>query len=376
MHEGTNIDRGSLLNLLAPEPVPDFAAYEANRVAALAADPAKRANFERYVASRRRTADVDYLPIKLDIENVSRCNLHCAMCVVSDWPKGKRAADMEIDAFKRLIDDQVGLVEIKLQGIGEPTIQGDVYFEMIRYARSKHIWVRTTTNATLLHLRDNYRKLVDSGVNEIQISIDGADKETYEAIRRGAKFEFVTRNCQSINAYCAGLHILRTKMWTVVQKGNRHQLPALVHLAADLGFKRLVFSLELTDWGLDHWHERNESVSIHEELEPAEVETLVALGDRLGVVVRFWTLHAKYDPAAPEKLCPWPFERACVSSDLRIVPCCYIGNPDRYAFTPAPTKTFTNVWFGSAMREFRRAHLDGRIPEICTNCYATPGTSR
>jgi hypothetical protein len=30
---------------------------------------------------------VDYYPIKLDIENVSRCNFRCTMCAVSDWPQ-------------------------------------------------------------------------------------------------------------------------------------------------------------------------------------------------------------------------------------------------------------------------------------------------
>jgi len=362
------LDTDTLRALPAPEPVPDTATYLDNRARALAADPARRANYERYMTSARRSADVDYLPVKLDIENVSRCNLRCTMCVVSDWPKGKRAADMPLDRFKRLIDEQTGVVEIKLQGIGEPTMQGDAYFEMIRYARSKHIWVRTTTNATLLHLRNNYRKLVDSGANEIQISIDGADATTYESIRRGAKFAMVTRNCRSINAYCAELGIIRTKMWTVVQRANRHQLPALVQLAADLGFKRLVFSLELSDWGLERWHERNSSVAVP-QFRPGEPQELMELGERLGVVVRFWTLHEKYDAAVPGKLCPWPFERACIASDLRVVPCCYIGNPDAYSFTPEPFDSFSEIWRGAAMRQFRQAHLDGRIPSICAGCY-------
>src|SRR5258708_7900048 len=160
--------RERLLRLPPPQPVPDLAAYVAERERALASSPERRANYDRYLASKRRSAKVDYLPIRLDIENVSRCNFRCTMCVVSDWPKGKRAVDLPVEDFKRIIDEQVGLVEIKLQGIGEPTLQRDPYFEMIRYARSKHIWVRTTTNASLLHLNDNARKLIDSGVNEVQ----------------------------------------------------------------------------------------------------------------------------------------------------------------------------------------------------------------
>ena len=112
------------------------------RELALAADPRCRENYEKYIASGRRNAKVDYLPIKLDIENVSRCNFRCTMCVVSDWPKGQRAADLTLDAFKALIDEQYGLVELKLQGLGEPTMQGDDFFAMIRYARQRNIWVR------------------------------------------------------------------------------------------------------------------------------------------------------------------------------------------------------------------------------------------
>ncbi len=81
--------------LPTPEPMPDLATYERERDLCLAADPRRKANYERYLASARRQARVDYLPIKLDIENVSRCNLHCTMCQVSGWPKSKRAEDSE-----------------------------------------------------------------------------------------------------------------------------------------------------------------------------------------------------------------------------------------------------------------------------------------
>jgi hypothetical protein len=35
---------------------------------------------------------------------------------------------------------------------------GNYFFDMIRYARSKHTSVRTTTDASLLHLPGNYKK--------------------------------------------------------------------------------------------------------------------------------------------------------------------------------------------------------------------------
>jgi putative glycosyltransferase (TIGR04372 family) len=50
----------------------------------LAVSARRRENYDRYRASDRRSAMVDYLPTRLDFENVSRCT----MCQVSEWPKG------------------------------------------------------------------------------------------------------------------------------------------------------------------------------------------------------------------------------------------------------------------------------------------------
>jgi MoaA/NifB/PqqE/SkfB family radical SAM enzyme len=367
----TDNRRRALRGLPAPEPAAGLAAYERERELALSRSPECRANYERYLASRRRAAAVNYYPIKLDIENVSRCNFRCTMCAVSDWHKGQRAADLSLEAFRRLIDEQIGLVEIKLQGLGEPTMQRDDYFAMIRYARAKHIWVRTTTNASLLHLKDNYRKMIDADVNELQISVDGASKEVYEGIRRGANYERVMANIALINRYGRERGVERTKMWTVVQQANLQELESLVDLAAALGFSNQVFSLELTDFGLVRWHEINAAASAEGNLDIDFLLGLVERGYERGVRVRFWNTTAKYATDTPEALCPWPFERAYISSDQRVVPCCFIGNPDVAEIGTGPGKptSFASVWFGADFQAFRQAHLDGNIPGYCRGCY-------
>jgi hypothetical protein len=45
-------------------------------------------------------------------------------------------------------------------------MQRDDYFAMIGHARGQHIWVRTTTNASLLRLNDNYRKMIDADLRK------------------------------------------------------------------------------------------------------------------------------------------------------------------------------------------------------------------
>lgn len=364
--------RAALRRLPAPTPSAGIDAYRRERERALASDPRRRANYERYVAymnAPTRDARVDFLPVKLDIENVSRCNFRCTMCAVSDWHKGTRAADMPLDAFQALIDEQYGLVEIKLQGLGEPLLQRDDYFAMLRYARARHIWVRTTTNASLLHLHDNHQKLVDADPNEIQISIDGATKEVFESIRRGSVFERVADNCRLINAYCREKGVIRTKMWTVLQRANLHQMDELVELAHDLGFRHFTFSLEVNDWGISSWNERLGGIDVEALLDPDRLAGLIEKGERLGVEVRFWNITDKYSAASPKTLCPWPFERAYVGSDLRVSPCCMLGNPDVFELGAGLADGFSSVWLSDEYEAFRQAHRDGRPPSVCQGCY-------
>lgn len=350
-----------------PEPSAGLEDYAHERSVCLSLDARKAENYRRYQASARRSATVDYLPVKLDIENVSRCNFACSMCAVSKWPKRKRADDMPLAEFKRLIDEQYGLVEIKLNGLGEALMQGDDYFEMIRYARSKRIWVRMTTNASLLHVKNNAVKLLGSGVNEIDISVDGADEATFEEIRVGGNFRLVKGNCKLLNDLCRSRNMTRTKMWTLVQESNYRRLDEHVVLAQDVGFKHLVFSLNLHGWGDPALEARNKGVTVDDRLSDNALWRLVDLGKKCNVRVSFWRVNEKFDTDALEHRCSWPFERAVVTSDLRTVPCCMVGSPD--AFELAKGKTFSEAWAGDDYKQFRQAHLDGKIPDVCKSCY-------
>ena len=223
----------------------------------------------------------------MNVENVSRCNFRCTICQVSEWPKQQRAADIGLPQFKQLLDNQPGLVEIKLQGMGEPLLAANDCIEMIKYARQRHLWVRSIANGSLLHIKDNYRKLIESDICKIHISIDGATKDVYETIRVGRKFNMVTRNCKLLNEYAHASNRMRTRMWCVIQRDNYKQLEQFPRLAAELGFKRLTLSLDLNDWNQDAWRERNDPDDVHRELDIERAHTLGAESNKLGIQTTF-----------------------------------------------------------------------------------------
>jgi iron-sulfur cluster protein len=75
--------------------------------------------------------------------------------------------------------------------------------------------------------------------------------------------------------------------------------------------------------------------------------------------VRFWNTTFKYSAETPEQL--W------------IVPCCFIGDPDVGEIGSAATAAgFSAIWFGPDFQAFRQAHLNGKVPDYCRNCYRSP----
>ncbi len=164
----------------------------------------------------------------MDIEPNSRCNFRCIMCQVSEWENGKRSEDMTLEQLQAFIESQPGLTEVKLHGMGEPLMHPR-YIEMVRYLVERDLWVRTNTNSSLLHARDNYRRLIDAGIGEIQTSVDGATKEVFEKIRRRSNFEQVVSNLTLLNRYANTKDRPYTRMWVVVQEYNRHQIFEFVY---------------------------------------------------------------------------------------------------------------------------------------------------
>lgn len=325
--------------------------------------PKRYENYLRFKESNR-VSTPNYTPIKMDIEPVSRCNFKCDMCIVSSFENLQRAEDLSFDDFKNIIDENIGVYEVKIQGLGEPFMHKD-FIKMVHYASEKLIWTRSTTNASILHKDNNYKKIIDAGIGELQISIDGSTKETYEIIRVNSKFETMVRNVKMINEYQNSLNLNKTRMWFLLQDINykdRFDVPAF---AKELGFKRVTISLDIIGWGSDEWEEKNGKKSKANVITQDDIDKLLNLAKKIGIDLSFWGISNKYSSS---NLCPWVFERTFVSSDKYILPCCMISNPEIFNFG-LKDKEFIKTWNSQEYIEFRQMHLDSNIPDICEFCY-------
>jgi pyrroloquinoline quinone biosynthesis protein E len=293
------------------------------------------------------------------------------MCQVSEWARGQRARDMTFQEFQSLRDLFDFVIEAKIHGMGEPLLHKE-FFNMVEYLKSFSIWTRTSINGSLLLANNNIEKLVNSSLGEIQISLDGATKETYEKIRVRANFEKVTEGIKELNMACESENRNLTRMWVVLQENNIHELSKFVELAKYLKFRKLTFSLSLNDWGQELWRNINGKKGIAIESTIDKIKELFEKSIGEGLDISLWQQSNKYSVNnGPQDLCPWIFDRTYITSDMRLTPCAIIGNPDITDLGDA--SEILNSWNSEKYVSFRKLHLTGAIPNECTSCYRNEG---
>ncbi len=159
------------------------------------------------------------------------CNLACSHCRASSKHKPYPDELTAGECFK-LIDDIVsfGKPIIILTG-GEPLLRKDI-FEIIGYGKKKGLVMVMAPNGTLLN-DENIRKIIDSGIKRISVSLDGPDAVSHDNLRQvpGA----FKKACEGIEkARNAGLEF---QINTTVTKRNIKALPDIMNLAKRLGAK-------------------------------------------------------------------------------------------------------------------------------------------
>ncbi len=137
----------------------------------------------------------DTPPRVLYVEPTIVCNLRCPQpaCVPEEVYGTRSMKLLSYDLYAGVIDELGPQLErMVFYNYGESFIHPDA-FRMIRYAKDVNpsLWVWTSTNGHFFDTAEKVRALVDSGINEIQFSIDGATQAVYETYRKEGKIEKV-----------------------------------------------------------------------------------------------------------------------------------------------------------------------------------------
>lgn len=181
---------------------------------------------------------LDSKPIELWVTLTSKCNLRCVMCEV--WKSNWELSGKTVGQIIKLLPY---LKEIYWQG-GE--VFFSEYFQELFEAASSYPYLKQNINTNGLLIDEKWaEKLARSNIS-ITFAIDGVTKDTYESIRRGARFENLINNINAINRYKrkynGGLNSANrmvTNMRFIIMRSNYYEIEQTVEFAKRYEFDYL-----------------------------------------------------------------------------------------------------------------------------------------
>jgi len=178
----------------------------------------------------------------------TRCNLSCKMCPVHVKEPTNREKIGDIGplvlsrALTGLEASSKSVQRFFLADYGEPLLYPDIFKVISRvHEICPHASIHMNTNGVFL-TGDMIKKIIDSDLNEISISLDAATKGTYQIIRRNGNFDRVVANLAKLvqmkKEY--GKDTLQIHSGFVLLKSNIAELPDYVRLTGKIGVNLIV----------------------------------------------------------------------------------------------------------------------------------------
>ena len=187
-------------------------------------------------------------PICLTWEITYACNLQCVHCLSSSGTRDPR--ELSTAQAKAVLDElrdlQVFYINI---GGGEPMIRKD-FFEILEHAEANDIGVKFSTNGTYI-TAENARRLAAMNYLDIQISLDGVDAATNDAVRGKGSYATAIAAMNHLRDANFG----QFKISVVVTRHNVDQLDAFKALADSYGAQLRITRLRPSGRGADTWDE-------------------------------------------------------------------------------------------------------------------------
>jgi mycofactocin radical SAM maturase len=231
-------------------------------------------------------------PICLTWELTYACNLQCVHCLSSSGQRDPR--ELTTAEAKRVLDElrdlQVFYINI---GGGEPMVRRD-FFELIEHAIDNGIGVKFSTNGAFID-EVKAARLAAMDYLDIQISLDGLDAATNDAVRGEGSYAMARRAMDNLAAAGFGPF----KISVVVTRHNVDQLDGFKALADSYGAQLRVTRLRPSGRGADTWHELHPTNEQQHQI----YRWLLAHGDDVLTGDSFFHLNALGEPLPGLNMC-------------------------------------------------------------------------
>lgn len=300
------------------------------------------------------------LPRSIIIDPVNNCNLHCPFCPTGAGKLNYEKTIMSFNIFKKIIDKMPQVKYISLFNWGEPFLNPDL-FAMIKYAKKRSIRVAVDSHFSLRKEMNFFRDIVQSRLDLLKISLDGASQATYSKYRRGGNFNLVINNIKTLISFKNKLKSSKPKIiWKfIINRFNEREIKKALKMAFNLGVEFKLHKMGLGDDNPD-----------------------VAYGLSINDRIKYWLPRNRkyvfpyyrnnYKKPLNNQPCYHLFRRIIINPDGKVFPCCYASDKNS-VFGNLLIDSFYGIW-NNEKYKFSRSLFTGEkysgpiTQTVCLNC--------
>jgi len=301
---------------------------------------------------------------KIYIKLTNVCNLHCQTC------------DIFINSDKLEFDDvKVTLEGAKARGVrqlyltgGEPLMHKDIY-AIIAYAHKLKLHVNMSSNGTLI-TEKIVEKLIDSGLNNISLSLDGP-REVNDLIRGAGVYDKVINSLSIFQSFKSSrmVNVLFT-----VSNINYNTLPQVVSTVREFGVRQIFLNAfdpsflvkEIKEKANLLWIPKEKLGELEEVLEHSR-----CLAKDLGIsfpskeYLKSIILYFKGETIIPEYGCDIPATSSSIEETGQVSACWKIATS--YSIK---SKKLTEIWDSAEYQQIAEKALLSKCPGCLFACYS------
>lgn len=332
-------------------------------------------------------------PLSVYLQVASGCNIECYMCIEQLRPvRARRGRDLKSlprEVFDKLCA-QVFPYSSRLHiGLGgEPSLSPDFQYFIERGFECGQR-VDLTTNGTRLD-QPGLAAALARCVTYLQVSIDGATRETYERIRVGSSWTRLRANLDRLNEHRlnhAPGERTRLSLCFVLMKSNLHELPAFVELAAQLHAEevRAQHVIPTTEAGkpeslIDDQQRYNDvleaarlravELGVHLDA-PRPYPSPTEAAPRDAAPLASTPASSNEPPATARRRsieCRLPTQHLFITYEGRVMPCCHPHANVKMKAGDLLSEDFDAIWNNAQYRALRGSLHDGDLHPICRTC--------
>ncbi len=275
-------------------------------------------------------------PKYLHIETINSCNARCVMCGINF--DEKQFTRMNEELFSGIVQElsqySHHIEKVMPYLDGEPLLDKDI-FKRIKKLKDANIKVvNISTNASLLN-EAKIQECLNSGLDQIYITIDSLVPAVYEEIRKGLKFEEVLKNTMAlIEARNESNSSLKIRIQMVLQKINSTETESFIKFWKEkLGEKDEVVVQKGHNWA-----------------GAVSPETLLGFRSDMDPCIALWGTFV------------------CHSSGE--VPLCCMDTKAKYKMGHLTDQSIKEIWTSDSFTKMREIHTHRKREELdlCNNC--------